>query len=78
MDDDHEGPSQADIERFSNITRTCRECKKEVFDDAAVCYHCGHAFGAKEDVGMPTWALVTTGVILVIFLVFIMGGGNIF
>lgn len=43
-DDLDENPSMEDIERFSDVTRTCPECRKEVFDDAAVCYHCGHAF----------------------------------
>lgn len=39
-----ENPSPEDIERFGDVTRTCPECRKDVFDDAAVCYHCGHAF----------------------------------
>ena len=31
-----EGPQAADLERFSNVTRVCPECKKEVFDAPVV------------------------------------------
>jgi hypothetical protein len=63
-DDD---PSEADVERFGGVTRRCPECGKEVYDDAAVCYHCGHAFagtGAPGSKGMPVWAIVTVVLII--------------
>jgi len=67
---DREGPSQADIARFSNVTRTCPACKKEVFDDVDVCYHCGEAIQAttRAQGGMPTWAMITAGILLVGFV----------
>jgi hypothetical protein len=56
--EDHEAPSQEDIERFGGATRTCPECREEVYDDAEVCYHCGHAFSASADAPLPRWAIV--------------------
>ena len=70
-----EGPSEDDIERFSNVTRTCPECNKEVFDDAAICYHCGHAFerttaGSSKS---PKWIIITVILILAAFAIGIFG-----
>ncbi len=57
---DHEVPSEEDMDRFSGVTRTCPECKTEVYDEAELCHNCGHAFGAAtESQGLPTWAVVT-------------------
>lgn len=61
-DDD---PTQADIERFSNVTRTCSECNKEVFDDAEVCYHCGHAFTSADRASRPRWWIVVVVVLVI-------------
>ena len=71
-----EFPSDEDIERFGDPTRTCPECKKEVFDDAAVCYHCGHAFerttaGSTQS---PKWVIATAIVIIGAFLFFVFRG----
>ncbi len=66
-----ENPSEDDIQRFGDITRVCPECKKEVFDDAAVCYHCGHAFErtmAGSSRG-PKWMIVTILVLIAAFVV---------
>jgi uncharacterized protein (DUF983 family) len=63
-DDFDEGPSQEDLERFSGVTRTCPACSKEVFDDAEVCYHCGEAMTRGSEGGVPTWAMVTAGVLI--------------
>ncbi len=67
---DHEGPSQEDIIRFGNVTRTCPACKKEVFDDVDVCYHCGEAIEASRQAkgGTPVWAMITAGVLLAGFV----------
>jgi hypothetical protein len=62
-------PSDEDVERFGDVTRTCPECGKEVFDDAAVCYHCGYAF-EKTTAGSspsPKWIVITVIVIIVAF-----------
>ena len=69
-------PSAADIERFSNVTRTCPECKKEVFDDAAVCYHCGYAFErttAGSSKSKP-WVIVVVVLLVLAFALFALRG----
>lgn len=72
---EEEGPSRADIEKFSGVTRNCPACHKEVFDDAEICYHCGEAF-EKTSAGVsgpPTWIIVTAitlSLLLVVGLLF--------
>lgn len=68
--DDDEGPSAEDLARFSDPTKVCPECRKEVFDDTAVCYHCGHAFErTSEGSGRPkVWVIVTAVVVLAVFV----------
>jgi hypothetical protein len=66
-----ENPSADDIEKFGDVTRICPECKKEVFDDAAVCYHCGHAF-ERTTAGFsrsPKWIIVTILVLIAAFVI---------
>lgn len=75
-DDDDEGPSPADIERFGRVTRTCPECGKDVFDDVAICYHCGHAFEktTSGSGGVPAWVMVVAALILTAFVLrFVVG-----
>ncbi len=58
-DDLDEGPSDADLERFGGVTRTCPECGTEVFDDAEVCWSCGHAgAGRATGGGSRAWIVV--------------------
>jgi predicted nucleic acid-binding Zn ribbon protein len=66
-----ENPSEADIERFSNVTRTCPACSKEVFDDAAICYHCGHAFErtAAGSSKTPVWVFVVIALLIAALVV---------
>lgn len=66
-----DGPSPDDIERFNHVTRTCPECKKEVFDDVLSCYHCGHVFAANTHKGPPIWVLITALVLLATLVVFL-------
>jgi hypothetical protein len=70
-DEDDDGPTAEDLERFGGETRTCPECKKEVFDDTAVCYHCGHAFMGTAH-GAPgkskTWIIVIVVLLIGIFV----------
>ncbi len=63
-------PSEDDVQRFGDVTRTCPECRKEVFDDAAVCYHCGHAFERTTGGSTlsPKWVIVTVVVLIVLFV----------
>ncbi|MGD9690974.1 MAG: zinc ribbon domain-containing protein [Phycisphaerales bacterium] len=67
---DDEGPSEADIARFGDVTRSCPACKKEIYDDAELCYHCGAAIegAARSSGGMPSWVIITSGVILAAFV----------
>jgi hypothetical protein len=75
-DDEDDGPSAEDIERFGDVTRTCPECGKDVFDESAVCYHCGHAFMGTA-AGSPTrnklWIVVTVVLLIGVFLWAVMG-----
>jgi predicted nucleic acid-binding Zn ribbon protein len=77
-DDDEidEGPLDSDIERFSDPTRTCPECKKTVFDDVAICYHCGYAFEARHERGARTvvWAAAVAATLVIAFLFLLLRG----
>ncbi len=76
-DDDDDGPSAADLERFGGETRTCPECGKEVYDDTAVCYHCGHAFEGTAE-GSPNkakpWVVVVVVLMVAGFLLAVVAG----
>lgn len=71
-DEEHDdGPTAADIERFGDVTQTCPECGKEVFDDTDICYHCGHAIRKDPaSARTPRWVIV---VIIIIVLTFVFG-----
>jgi hypothetical protein len=57
-----EGPSDDDLERFSSATRTCPACRTELYDDAELCWKCGHALSSQAAV--PRWVLVAGAVTL--------------
>lgn len=61
--EDHELPSEEDLARFSDVTRTCPHCKEDVFDDAELCYHCGEALVQAER-PLPIW-VVAAGLLVV-------------
>lgn len=63
-----EGPSESDLETFGGVTRECPECKAELFDDAEVCWKCGHALSGRSR-GQPMWAVVTAVVLIVTIMV---------
>ncbi len=71
-----EGPLQQDIERFDNPTRVCPECRKDVFDDSALCYHCGHALdsGGSSSGKPKPWVLVVAGVVILAFVLVALRG----
>ncbi len=72
-----EGPTPRDVERFSGVTRTCPSCRKEVFDDADLCYHCGYALDAPEErTGPPLWVYVAGGLALIALLYPLLAGGS--
>jgi len=69
-EDDGEGPSRADIERFNNTTQNCPKCGKEIFDDVIQCYHCGHALMSRQEPkGNAAWLVV-----IVVTLVIVISG----
>jgi predicted nucleic acid-binding Zn ribbon protein len=67
-DEDHEGPSRRDRQRFNDVTRACPSCGKQVFDDASVCYHCGETMdipsGPKPN---ALWKVVLVVVLVIMF-----------
>ncbi|MFN7021442.1 MAG: zinc ribbon domain-containing protein [Phycisphaerales bacterium] len=71
--DDDEGPSPDDIERFGDATRRCPECGKDVFDDSAVCYHCGYAFERADEPGAGRGRLWVVATVVVLVGVFLLG-----
>jgi len=71
-DSDDDGPSQEDLERFGGVTRECPECKQEVYDEAAVCHNCGHAFmkTTAHSPGKQKFWVWATAVVLVVLVAF--------
>lgn len=73
-----ENPSMEDIERFGDVTRTCPECGKDVFDDAAVCYHCGHAFERTTAGSTPSKGWVVAVVVVLVGVMVLGAVGGLF
>lgn len=59
-----DGPSDADIERFSDVTQTCPSCGTTLYDDVEVCWKCGHALGSERRQGLPLWLWITAAGLL--------------
>jgi predicted nucleic acid-binding Zn ribbon protein len=68
-DERDEGPSEADLEKFGGVTRPCPECQTDLYDDAQICWKCGHALSG-EPKGLPTWMMVTAFVLLLAIVLF--------
>ncbi len=60
-----DGPTDADLERFGGVTRTCPKCRTEVYDDAELCWNCGHAFSGAPRAPKAIW--IVTAIVLVVF-----------
>ncbi len=67
-DADDEGPSAADLERFSDVTVRCPNCSTELMDDVAICYKCGHALGDPNEprTNSRWWIWATAALLLAI------------
>jgi hypothetical protein len=69
-----EGPTDADISAFGDVTSACPACGTSLYDDVALCYKCGHALTSREEgkPGQPLWikiiALVLIAVIVLNFI----------
>jgi hypothetical protein len=65
-DDDDEGPTAEDIERFGSVTVTCKECGQDLFDDAAVCWNCGRAVLAGDrSGGLKPWVVLVAVLVVI-------------
>lgn len=74
-DDDgpDDGPSDADIARFGDVTVKCPECGTELYDDVALCWKCGRPVGPgapKESNGAPLWIIITVLAVIATFVLF--------
>ncbi|MBX9738108.1 MAG: hypothetical protein K2X32_14395 [Phycisphaerales bacterium] len=68
-DDDADMPNPADVQRLNdNVTKRCSSCKKEIYDDAEVCYHCGDAVVSGSARGPRPWVVVVIVVVIAAFL----------
>ncbi len=69
---DRDAPRLEDVEDFSDATRRCPECGTDVYDEAEVCFKCGHAFGDSKEAQTKPWVvwviLVVVAAILVPFV----------
>ena len=63
-DEADEYPSEEDIERFGDVTVDCPECGTRMYDDAEVCWKCGHAVMGGRKGRVPLWAVIA-GVALI-------------
>src|SRR5438105_12109611 len=75
-EEDPEGPSDEDVERFSDVTIKCPECGSELFDDVAVCWKCGRPVGpgAPGESKTPLWVVATVIIVILGFLLFLKFG----
>lgn len=73
-DTDPEGPSEADIERFSSVTVTCAGCGTELMDDVSECWKCGRQVGGRgtHESGLPLWAVLTVVVVVLALAVWML------
>lgn len=69
-EEDSEGPSQEDIERFSDVTIKCKKCGTELLDDVAECWKCREPVQRRHthETGLPTWVVVTALVLLALLI----------
>jgi hypothetical protein len=68
-EDDPDAPQEQDLERFGDVTITCKGCGTEFYDDATVCWNCGRSVMAGDRAGgVPTWAIVAGLAALFAFL----------
>jgi len=69
-DEDEGMPNPADVKRLNeNVTRRCPSCKKEIYDDAEVCYHCGDAVVASRSRGQSPWVIIVVAAVILGFMI---------
>ncbi|HYE63696.1 MAG TPA: hypothetical protein VD997_17020 [Phycisphaerales bacterium] len=62
-----EDPSPEDLERFGGATRTCPECRTELYDDSEVCWKCGHHISNRPK-EPKTWVIIVAVGLVVLIL----------
>jgi uncharacterized protein (DUF983 family) len=69
-DEDPDGPSREDVERFSDVTVKCPECGTQLFDDVEMCWKCGRALRANtpDETKVPVWVIATVVLIILAFV----------
>lgn len=72
-DEDANDPREEDLDQFSGVTRTCPDCKAEVYDEAELCWKCGHAFSGDPK-PMPKWVLVVAVLVIAAVLFAVVRG----
>jgi len=67
---DPAGPNAEDLDRFGSEFTPCPNCGKDIYDQAEICQHCGHAVEHKSG-APPLWALVVLAIVVFVVLFFL-------
>ncbi len=67
-EEDAEGPSAEDVQRFSDVTVKCPGCGTELMDDVQECWKCHRSLDSRNthETGLPTWVVLTAVVLLML------------
>jgi hypothetical protein len=68
-DERDENPTQEDVERFGDVTVTCKGCGKDIYDEAEICWNCGRAVLGADRAGagggrVPWWVILAAALAL--------------
>jgi predicted amidophosphoribosyltransferase len=67
-EDTSDAPRQADLDSLDDVGRPCPNCRADLYDDAELCWKCGHALSgdAPQPKAWVKWAAI---VLLMAFVV---------
>lgn len=68
---DPDGPSAADLDRFGDELTHCPSCRRAIYDQMAICPHCGHAL-EEESSSISLWVVGWVIVLIVLLLVVVL------
>jgi predicted amidophosphoribosyltransferase len=68
VEDTSDAPRQADIDALDDVSKPCPECRADLYDDAEVCWKCGHALRG-EAAPPKAWVKWAAIVLLMVFVV---------